>query len=541
MLNLFGAKPDHQMYNLAEARRLLDELPQDKPHKALNDITFWLVSIKDTPGFRPETRAAIIMLMDETAQPLQAELLNQYLSEPRLQDFQGLRLWQCLHAFSKALAGAYTECINEYRQTNIRKNNEQMALLCVRLLHAAAEQMKLELMRYIEVDTSVWQTLCTCYSFAESGQYADTMVIAYPGQIIRTSPQRELLRALVLHISSPETLAGDQIEMSYRITGRMADFFDFKTAADSTCPYQFSLLANAPPQRAKSGQHATPGMRFFGAARALPAVIAIIDQNGTDPVWQERRLTSEYTPAGKLTLLKHLLTYWAQEPPRRHQERSDISTSIEVTHGFRVISQLVTHIDPGYLADAAQKDMPKKEGIKLTLATNESIDYTAESWTISDVSIGGIGATLSKNMGAWVKIGNLCGIRPQNDQPWWVGMVRRLRTDTGGTIDAGIEILAKKPASIWLRALGKDAEKASNWETSSGSFKYNYLPAILLPDKHNSYLNATILMESGSYVRGNIYHAMMEENSRDLKLTRLIAEGEDYEQIGFEWLPGHDA
>jgi hypothetical protein len=101
-----------------------------------------------------------------------------------------------------------------------------------------------------------------------------------------------------------------------------------------------------------------------------------------------------------------------------------------------------------------------------------------------------------------------------------------------------IAIIAKKPLSIWLRALGKGAEKASNWETSSGSFQYTYLPVILLPDERNSYHNATLLMESGAFVPGNFYQALMSEKSREIKLTRLIAEGEDYEQIGFEWLGG---
>jgi len=43
-----------------------------------------------------------------------------------------------------------------------------------------------------------------------------------------------------------------------------------------------------------------------------------------------------------------------------------------------------------------------------------------------------------------------------------------------------------------------------------------------------------------SDVHGNIYQAMMGEKSRDLKLTSLIAEGEDYEQVGFEWLVGKE-
>ena len=89
---------------------------------------------------------------------------------------------------------------------------------------------------------------------------------------------------------------------------------------------------------------------------------------------------------------------------------------------------------------------------------------------------------------------------------------------------------------MWLRTLGKGTEKVSNWETSSGSFEYDYLPAILLPDASNSYVNATLLMESGSYVAETLYEVMLGEKSRDIKLTGLLSEGEDYEQIGFRWL-----
>jgi hypothetical protein len=57
----------------------------------------------------------------------------------------------------------------------------------------------------------------------------------------------------------------------------------------------------------------------------------------------------------------------------------------------------------------------------------------------------------------------------------------------------------------------------------------------MLPDAQNSSRNATMLMESGAFVPGNYYQALMGEKSSDLKLTRLIAEGEDYEQVALEW------
>jgi len=543
LLNIFDGKPDHPMFDVKEARKLLADLPKGDAFKALEEITSWLTSVKDTSGFRPEVRTEIIMLLDETGQPLHAELLRLYLGAPHLQDFQGLRQWQGIHGFMRALAEAYAACISEYQQAEKKPwyLKENMPVICVRLLRAVAERMKLEMMRYVEVEQSAWDHLCSCYSFAEANQLADSMVYAYPRQIIHTSPQRELLRAVMLYVSSPDTLAPDQIEVSYRIAGRLVSFFDLKTAPDPDCAHFIDLSKPGAPGNIDNKLQATPAMRFFGAIKAVPKIKGIIEQNERSLIQQEQRFGNEFTPAGKLTVLKHLQIYWGKDQPHRHQERKGISAAIEVVHSFRAISQLVTRIDLNRVVNLSEKDAAAlKEQTKIDLAAADDIKYTTETWAVSDVSADGIGGMIPKAAGTWVKIGELCGLKSQNGQLWWVGMIRRLQTDSKGTVHVGIEILAKKPLSVWLRALGKGAEKASNWETSSGSFEYDYLPVILLPDVYNSYVNATMLMESGSYTPDNIYEMMMGEKSRDIKLAGLLAEGEDYEQVSFQWLnPAH--
>lgn len=543
LLNAFDKKPDHPMSDMKEARKLLADLPKDSAYKALEEITFWLTSIKDAQGFHPEVRADIVMLLDETGQPLDAELLHQYLSEPHLQDFHGLHLWQGIHSFARALTEAYSACINEYQQAEKKpwELKEKLPLVCVRLLRAATEQMKLELMRYVEVEQPVWDQLCSCYNFAEANQIADAMVYPYPKHVIHISPQRELARALMLYVSSPGTLAPDQIEVSYRIAGRLVGFFDLKTEPDPDCIYFLDLSKPGAPGNVGSNLQIMPAMRFFGAVKALPAVEKIISQNEHDFADPERRFGNEFTPAGKLTVLKHLQVYWEKDPPHRHQERKGISATIDVTHGFKAISQLVTRVDIDSMVDLSEKDavvLKNRSGISLT--TDDDVDYATEEWPVLDMSVNGIGCTIPKAAGSWVKIGDLCGLKAKNSQLWWVGMVRRLKTDPKGIMHTGVEILAKKPLSVWLRTLGKGAEKVSNWESSSGSFEYDYLPAILLPDACNSYVNATMLIESGSFVLGSIYQVMMGEKSREIKLAGLLAEGEDYEQVSFEWLiPEH--
>ncbi len=530
--------PDHPMSDMGAARKLLADLPRDTPLKALDDVTSWLASVKEAPDFPVELRSNVIMLLDEAGQQFQAELLQQYLAEPHLQDFKGLHLWRGIHGFMTALADAYALCLNEYQQEENKPPalQEKMPLLCVRLLRTATEQMKLELMRYLDVEKNVWQHLCSAYAFTEAAQNAETMVHAYPSHVIHTSSQRELVRAAVLYISSPSTLSPSQIEVSFRIAARMANLFDFKAIPEPACPYYLDLSNPGEPKPVDAQLHATPSMRFFGSAKAVPKLEDIAHQNEHGAIDPERRFGNEFTPEGKLTVLRHLQKYWSNDHPHRLQERRNISTSIEVVHGFRNISKLVTRVELNQIINADGQTAKMKEQGGMSLSSEE-LDYTTETWPVMDASLGGIGGIIPQSMGAWVKIGALCGIRAQNSELWWVGAIRRLHTDHQNKVHVGIEILSKKPVSVWLRSLGKGAERVSNWETSSGSFAYDYMPTILLPDGRSTEQNITMLIEPGVYVPDGLYEAMMGENSRNIRLAKLLDEGDDYERSGFEWLP----
>jgi len=559
---IFEGKPDHPLFDVKEAKRRLAELPKDNAFKALEEITSWLDSVKDAPGFRPDVRSEIIMLLDEAGQPLYAWLLHLYLGAPHLQDFSGKHMWQGLHRFMKTLAEAYSGYIHKHRRAGKKSldRNKRMPVICVRLLRSVAEQMKLQMMHYSDIEQSVWERLGRCYQFAEANQFTESMVFAYPKQeqsayaprielaeslvfayqkqVIHISPQRELLRALMLYESSPSTLAPDQIELSFRIVGRMVSFFDFKNAPDPECAFFFDLAKPNAPRRMDENIQPTPTMRFFGAYKAVPKIAHIIAQHEQGLTQQEQRFGSEFTPAGKLTVLRHMKLYLGEDQPRRHQERRGINTAIDVVHSFQTISRLVALMDIDNAVNISEEDAAAlKERSDINLAAdNDEVDYSTEKWTVSDASVDGIGGIIPNHGGDWVKIGDLCGLKTENNTTWWVGVIRRLHTDPKDEVHVGIEILAKNPLSVWLRTLGKGTEKVSNWETSSGSFEYDYLPAILLPDASNSYANATILMESGSYVAETIYQVMLGEKSRDIKLADLLAEGEDYEQISFRWL-----
>ena len=528
------------MFNVEETRKLLSGLPQDNPLNALDEITGWLVSVKGTPGFQPELRADIMMLLDETALPFHAQLLQNYLAEAHLQDFNSIRMWQGILIYMRALVDAYVMCVDKFQQEEKKSPSfkEKMPIICVRLLRAIAEQIKLELMRYRKIEQPLWQQLYQYFNFAVANQYADTLVFAYAKGAPHTSSQRELLRAVLLHAASPATLAPEQIEVSYRIAARLSGLFDFKDAPHADCAYCLDLAQPAAPMDVTDRMQLTPSMRFFGAVRAIPKLEEIINESERSQTDPEQRLDKEFTPQGKLTVIKHLRVYWGKDHPHRRQERRDISTMIEVIHGFKILSKLVANTGQDQLADVSAEEAPMlKEQSKINLTNAaEVIDHATETWDVLDISVGGIGGRIPKAAGGWVKIGVLCGLKATNSALWWVGVIRRLQAGPLGTMLVGIEILTKKPLSVWLRSLGKGVELTSNWESTSGSFKYTSLPAILVPDANNSYTEATMLMESGGYRADYIYEVKMGEKNNNIKFTGLLAEGADYERISFQWI-----
>lgn len=531
-------KPDHPLYSTKEAKKFLDDLPENDPLTALDEINSWLISVKDTPGFRPDTRAEVIGLLDETGQPLQMILLQQFIAAPHLLDFKAPPPWEAIHNFMVALADAYAVCLHEHQQDTKEALplKEQSPLLCARLLHAISDQIKLQLIRYQEVEKTVWAQLYQHYRFAETSGFAGTMVQAYPAQGVHTSAQRELLRALVLHVSSPTTLAQGQIEACHRIAARLSGLFDFRQAPDpDCCPYFIDFSNPGAPEYVDAKLQVTDTMRFFGAVNALPKVKETIHEIEQNIIEHGRGLRDEFTPDGKLTVLRHLCTFWDNKKLFRQQERHKTNTGIEVAHGFENISRLVKCVELSKIANLSEEDaaMLKKKASEMTL-TKEGVRYAPETWTILNRSDNGVGGLIPKTAGDWVKIGRLCGIRNVGSNAWEVGMLRRIQYDS--ELRMGIRIFAQRPLSVWLRSLGKGAEKESNWESSSGSFAYSYLPVILVPDAQNLFVHATMLMESGSYAADNIYEMMMGQKTCNIKLTGLLEEGEDYEQASFQWL-----
>jgi len=219
-MKLFGAdKSDHPMADAKEARKIVDAIPGGDSFKALEDLNHWLESVRAWPGFTHEHRAELVEMVNEAAQAHLRRLQRDHLSTPRLSKYQENRLWTTIRESYRQSALAYATCVDVFvtSQKGWELLKPRMPVLTARALHALSGQMKWQYIRYGLQDAALWGSICKIYAFAESRRYAGAKVAVVTGMPEETSAELEFLKAVMLAVSSPDSLLPQEIELVERL------------------------------------------------------------------------------------------------------------------------------------------------------------------------------------------------------------------------------------------------------------------------------------------------------------------------------------
>ena len=431
-MKLFGGKPDHPMAGLKEARTIIDAIPGGDPFKALDDLNHWMESVRVWQGFTPAHRTQLIQMVDDAAQMHLRKLQRDYLSAPRLSKFQENRMWTAIRESYRQSAIAFATCVDVLvtSQKGWEDLKPSMPLLTVRALRALAGQMKWQYVRYGLQDVALWGSIAKIYAFAESRRFADARVPAYAGTPGDTSAEQEFLKAVMLAVSSPDSLVPVEIELAERLIAHLVGSFKvvLKPQADTT--YGIDLAATQPPVRLGRAPAPAPTLRFFSAGIAVAHVRQLIQiVKSTNAMPSSVNLGGNYEPGVILEVLDHLALNWSPQAPERKAPRHRVKSRVTITYGF---DGVLSALDPG---GEAMFD-PEK----------------IESWVVDNVSAGGFGALVPQIRGDWLKIGCLLGLQPEGGSNWIVGVVRRFQRDARQQGLVGIQTLGKAahPAPVRL-------------------------------------------------------------------------------------------
>ncbi len=533
-LKQIGGKPDHPLRDARAAEEVLAALPEGVSVDTLEQLSHWVGSVKDTPGFACDDRLAVMRLLDQAATAHSVPLFNQFFSKIHQQDRNTRKIWDALCEYWSRLAEGYSQCVADFEHgaKGAKNVEEQMPLALARALRAASLCFKLRYLRFIGIDAKAWAPLYQMYAFAELKEFDDRPVVAY-GREVHTTTRAELLKILLLHLAAPHEFPSAQLELAYRILARFAISAEWSRVPQAACNFVFDLAAGGPPRNMREKEAAGANMRFFGGGQALSKLAELRLLSEKNMLNEELRFGREFTPAQIITVIKHLDVYLSVTPPSRRYARSKVVAEVSVVHGLKPICQRVTAIELGSgMSLGEDMDLKTKTASAMNLVADE-IESTPETWQQKDQSEWGLGADIPPDLGKWAEPGKLCGIQLRGEKVWWVGIIRRI--DADHALHCGIRIFSKRPVSVWLRVLGAGEHQAANWETSTGSFSYDYLRALMLPDALKSNDQPVMILEHKTYVPGQMCEVMMGEHSRHIKLVEFLEEGEDYLRAAFEW------
>lgn len=506
---LTGGKPDHPLADIKRARDLVAALPRNDAVRALEDVTSWLESLGSTDGFKLQNRLELIDLLDQAAKSHWHKIAPEYLEAPRLQKFYEKRLWTISFGFWKMLGDAYLQCIEQFQAgvAGASAAEKSLPLITGRALRSLTVQMKWLLLRYDLIEDRIWRDLGRAYLFAESRGFAARRAEVYPGKHGESSAKEEFLKALMLVMSSPETLTPSGLQIAERVVAHFGSRFAIETGPGPGRNFVFDLSMHRQPGRAHRGVRVGQLTRFFGPGPARDGLSELVNAiHEKDGVPSDVNLGGTFDKGTVLPVLAHLDRHWSDKAPARYAERRELATRVTVVPGYSKILHWAEA-----LTDESSLEFSDPEA--------------AESWVVFNMSDTGCGAIVPTVRGDWVQIGRLLGLRTETSSICRVGIVRRATRDQYDQRRLGIQVLGKIAIPVGLAVAGGPG-------SAEGSGQGNV--AILLSSKPDKNLEVEVLMRAGSFTQRHQYYMSVRGKTYLVAPSELVEVGEDYDWARFE-------
>ena len=526
-----GREPDHPMRNPASASALLANLRGSDPVAALSDLSGWLQSLKDAPGFDERVKSEVLGLIQEAGSAHVSALLAHYLVE--LAEKQVVRelKWKALVDYASSLAEVL--CGSAVRLLAEPKKDASLpgatAAGAVRGLRACRTLAKVFLVHYRSVPSSLWRLAYSVHAGAERTGCATAAVHPHRGEKAVTTATQELLRLLMLQVSEPERMAPEQIEVADRVTARVGSDFILRPRGVTDCAFWLNPEADLPPQRAITQQPGpdTPA-RYFGPGTGFDALARLYKQLASTHFAEVKVFGTDFPPHVQIAAVEHLLLFWRPAPPYSSPNHSPATGELLIVHRHAQICDHLPNVD---------STTKRSGGPETTAGEEDAKAQPPEVWTIRDAGGNEVGAEIPPSSGTWARSGKLVGVSMRGRTEWWVGVIRRMRAELGATMRVDIALLSRKPLAVSLRVLAEGGEGGVDWEASSGSFAYDYVNAILLEDVSQASGKPTALLPLEGWKAGRVYEVTLAESVRYLRPLQILKRGEDYARVACEWMP----
>jgi len=433
MLGFFsGSKSDHPLADAKQAKQIAAEIVRLEAAKGIDEATGWFESLAGVPEFSPSLRLERTLEIAAASIAHTRRQSRDYLAEEGSTTRTRQQLWQRNHGYWVRLEEALQRCLADDvpGKTGL---GEAMPLALTNLLAALGMELRWIQLRHGPVSREIWGRLGQAYLRAIAAQVAELRVNALGSGDTGTSATREYLKALVFQASSLDNLRPLEVAIAERLITAFLPRFALGGEAVAGCVYWVDAGCDAPPARLTQLPAAAPGLRFISPGSGLPDMQQLRQQIAATRILPRDIAGAEEFPAeAVLRVLDHLILCWSPKPPLRKNARHRIASDVYVVRG---LDRVLWYLSGG----------------------GNSLDEV-ETWTVDDVSQGGMGVNLPLKMNEIIPVGTLVGCQPAGVAAWQLGVIRRFSRSSEQRGTAGIETLSKTSRTLSVMDSGLKTE-----------------------------------------------------------------------------------
>jgi hypothetical protein len=378
---------------------------------------------------------------------------------------------------------------------------------------------------------SLWRTLHLVYAAAErlgivGLPVADSLQIEYPASSVAAAYAQTLL----LNGARPYELTARQmlrVERWLHRWGSKVSILDVPPAEPKKPPLIVDLAGEQPETCLPAVGGELRWIDLDVLARNLKKRIMRL-QKGESPA--DLKLGDDFPQPGCELLLKHLYQCWFQGGAARAQPRRAANGTCQMVIGVDAIHYYISgkpFTQPGQAA-ALSKRQADEIATFGRVATRHEEDFsqlhgfTVEAWQVLDESA--MGFRLCRPLlqpGGRVGGGQLLAIRAGDAHGFQLAVTRWCRICGGKELQVGLSVLPGVPQAVAVRGTG----------LSAANEKYRH--GFLLPATAAVKEPASIILPAGWFRNARAIELLVD-SSRQIRLTKLIERGSDFERAAFD-------
>jgi hypothetical protein len=533
--------PDHPLQSVADAQAALEELAHRGPHGGLAELTNLARTMNENESFTPGRRAQILLTLDEAARRLWHELGEEYLAPgggPLARDGDP-NILRAMFDSASEFANGFAITRDEHTRQPSAWVQKNLALVFLRNMRWNARRLALAHMLHLPVVSAIWERIHLLHRLAEENGVARFAQPVFAGNRFSSSVRQEYARCLLLELGAPESMPARQIELAFRVTGRVASTVRLEAQKTSSTAFAVVPAGDSRPVAAqKLGPNAVPAPLYIDTTLALPKLRVGLERDmGRDDGEPDTLYGGAFTLRERFAMMNRLLEHWGMDPPQRRARRITMASPARVIAGFEsVVNVLPALCDTSRHAKSIDLQLRIEDTTQTLTRARLRAAAKIGAARVIDASNGGLGIAIRRQDAKWAVHGALLGVLIEPGKEWVIGVLRRIFS-IDEEMRLGIQVLSTRPQvmSISPETLKRD----SVWEDAmrfEATFKERYRKAILLDPASAPPGSGELLLEPGIASKGSQFDVPCGGSVQRVRIARMLHADQNHQRVLYETL-----